>query len=725
MKNKLFLYIILALALVFSASAIGNVNIIESTASVSGNPGAINSTEYITVQNTGGSDLNNIAVSSTDLASGSETIASTAIEFVPASVNLGPGNSTEVAIILTIPSNQKAGTYVGSMSAEHNASHKDYASLVATVNSVPGYTASADSPTIAKGLSGQITVTVTNTGNTDISGLSYSVSNPFTSGAETLSISSSAAGTRSVPYGSDNTLTISFNPPSNQVSGTYAGSVDLSHSGIDITVPLTVTVRDPLYSVSLGDVVYPESRRDTNVTKNVTITNNGDYALTGITLTDSDTETWISGAVPPALAAGSSFTVILTSTVPEDADSGSDKVGTLDFKSNQLNKSVDIMTNARSMLEFDSVKVSIDDGSWDSLNDGGTADDEARPGDTFAVKVKLENLYDDNDDDIDMENIEINAVFHNAGEGGDDIEGDIEFDDVKAGDRSDEEEIDFDDDVIDWEADAGKLLVELFAEAEDDNNAMHEAYFSFYIDVERENKAEFIFTRLDAPAEVACGRSFTLYVDGRSIGEKSDNEVVMKLDSNALGLNIREEFEMGAYDDEECDALDRDEDDCIEFTYRTTVDVSESLASGTYTIIGKMYRDDGNKQTDEETLDVRVDCSEPSSSSTSGTSGTSGTSSSTSGGTTATTTPTTTTPTTPTTQPGATTSTVEVFYGAGEATPSPKGVVATMPTMITDTTREAGFTESVGYLALLSILSILAIAAIIVLLIYAFTKPAE
>jgi hypothetical protein len=736
---------------------------------------------------------------------------------------------------------QRAGTYTGTAFAVYNITNQDSMSLVATVSPAPSYSATSTSPSIVQGTSGTLTVNVTNTGNVDLAGLSYRVTDPFTSGGDVLDVTSSNVGTITVTYGSSNTFNVAFSPSLSQAAGTYSGSVNLTYGTNTLIVPLTVTVSpinrqltgsatsagvailrsaatvltrtagdltltntgntaltgvtisatdltgpgtisapaltvsdngftmavgasktvhvtpngvpgsaasgtytgtlqinyggtstlsvpfsvvvsDAVASITLAEVVYPASARETNVSTTVTIANNGAFQLNAVSLTTSAPNTWISGAVPGVLPVGGSFTVTLMSTVPEDADSGLHKIGTLTFGSAEYNKSVDIKTNAESMLEFDSVKVSIDDGSWDNVNNGDTADDDARPGSTFGVKVKLENLFSD-DTDNELSDVELTAIFNAAGEDGDDIEGDSETFDIDAGDKSEEIELEFDDDVIDWDVDAGKLSMEITASGEDENNAIHTARFNLSINVEREKKSDFIITRLDAPTSAVCGRSFTLYVDGKSIGEDSDDEVILKITSSDLGLNQEEKFEMGAYDGEECDALDGDED-CIDFNYQTSVDVPSAL-SGEYTITAKVYRDNGGDVTDEEDVEINVQCSNPTSSQqddydyeeTDTTTGTSTGTTTGNAGTTST--------TKQTTTPSATKASVEVMYGGTTTVPSTRGVTATMPTRITDTTKKAGFTESEGYLALLSVLSVLAIIGIIVLLVWAFSKPAK
>jgi uncharacterized membrane protein len=719
MAKKMFLYLILALALAFGVSAVGNVNIVEGSVSIIDNPGAINGTQHITVNNTGTFTLSNIAMNSTTLTSGVNTIPGTAVTFVLNPVSLNAGESAAVAVIATIPSTQRAGTYTGTITASHNSSHQDTASLTVSVNEAHSCAATATSPTIAKGMSGEIAVNVTNTGNADIPDLGYTVSSVFTSTAGNITYSSLTPHPFPISYGSSNTVRIGFSPPASQASGVYSGQIAMSYSGCNLTLPLTFTVRDPVYSISMPDIIYPSSGRNVNVTQTATVTNNGDYALTGITLNTTAPNTWVTTPVPGSLAAGASFTVTLISTVPEDADSGTRQIGTLAFTSSHLNSSSAIKTNAVSKLAFDSVKVSLEDGSWKSVNNGSTFGDDAKPGDTFAVKVKLENLFTD-DEDIDMD-ADVTALFKGAGEDGEDIDGDSDSVDIDAGEKSSEIEIDFDEDTIDWEASAGKLVMELTAVGNDDNGATHTATYNFSIELKRETDSEILFTRFDGPSTARCGSSFTLYAEGRSVGEDSEDEAVLKIINDNLGINVEEKFPIGTYDDDDdCNSMDdEDESDCREFEYSRTIQVPAGMAPGTYTIEGKLYTRDGDEQTDEETIEVDVECS--SSASTAEEEETQTTSTT---GTTTTTTQRPATPAATTTPPaqGATTSSVEVMYGGGR-TSAARGIAATMPTRITDTTREKGFTDSNGYVALLSVLSVLLIIGIIVLLVYAFSRP--
>ncbi|MBI5881411.1 hypothetical protein HZB90_04740, partial [archaeon] len=407
------------------------MNIVEASVSVSGNPGTTNRTQHFTAQNLVTLSLDGIASNSSNLFGGSGTIPGSAISFVPSTYSLPGSGTLAITIEANIPSGQRADSYVGSITTYISDSNQDSASFTLTVNPVAGYTATATSPSLVQGTSGVITVNVTNTGNAPIpypsgTGLRYTVMDPFVSGANVLDVTSVATSTINIGYGASNSFNIMFNPGTTQPTGTYAGQVNLSYGGVNITLPLittitpiirqmsgsvttggivinrntstvfrtipstltlnntgnyplsgvtisisnlvgpggnisgssisisdngfalavgagrtvtltpagtvlasgtysgtitvsyggtstlsipfSVTVSDAVASVSLPEVVYPSSGRNVNITQTITITNNGDYTLTGITLTTTASNTWVTTAVPGSLAVGGSFT---------------------------------------------------------------------------------------------------------------------------------------------------------------------------------------------------------------------------------------------------------------------------------------------------------------------------------------------------------------------------------------------------------------------------------
>jgi uncharacterized membrane protein len=844
MANKLILYVLFALALVFSASA--SISIQESSVAMNVVPGTTNATP-ITVWNTDLTQADNIGFNATvmnDVPSTGVTIPASALTESPSVLSLPSGGSSAVALMVSAPANQKAGLYQTIVSAVHNSTAKDTVLLSITVLPVPSYTVASTSPSIVQGLSGSMIVNISNTGNAALSGVQYAVSD-FTSGSNTLSVSGSKTGTVSVAYAGSSALTFLFNPSSSLPIGTYSGHINTTYGGVVTTTQLalnvvainramtgtatnaalvinrvsstvygmtpgslvltntgnyaltgvniqltnlsgptviqasnvfisdnnfalgigasktvtltplglsgtlpagtytgnivisyggtstltkqfSIVVSDAHASISMPEVLYPASEREVNVSQSITISNNGDFALNNIQLTSTVTNTWITGSVPGSLAVGGSFLVTVTSTVPKSVNAGPTKIGELVFTSTEYTARSAIKTNVPAKLAFDSVKISIDDNSYKSVDNGESISDDAKPGSTFAVKVKIENLFT-NDEDITMEDVKVDATFFAAGEDGEDIEGDSESVDIDGGEKSSELTIDFDSDTIDWDASSGDLKMELIATGEDEKGGAHKATFNFTVKIERESNSEIIFSRFDVPTSISCGRTFTVYVDGRNIGEDKDGDVLLKIQGEALGISIEENFAMGAYDgDEDCNAIEEDEDsECREFQYTKTVQVPSDIAPGTYTIYARLYRDNGDKQTDEDSQDVTVVCGGTTTTTTTTTTPT--TSTTTTTPTTSTTTSTTTTKPATTGTTSGTTSSVEIMYGTGRPSSTTRGAIAATPTRISDTTRSggSGFTASTGYIALLSLLSVAAIIAIIGLIIYGATKPKE
>ncbi len=734
MKKTILIGILMALALVFGVSAqVGQLNIQDSIISMNADPGTT-AQQTFTVQNQDTTlTMSPIALSGSDLT-GPETIPQSQVTFSPSSLSLAPSGSTTVTALVSLSSNQRAGTYTGLVTATYNDTNYDTATLQLTVNERTSMSASAPSTDIAKGNSGIVTITITNTGNHDLNNVAYTIDSALTrnGGTETLTYSGTSTGTLSISYGSSTTKVLAFNVPANQASGTYTGTATFTYGNVTETSTITVTVAEPQYSVNLPEVVHPEANIGNEVTTQITITNDGDYALTGINLTTDDSDTTITYNAPATFNPGNSFTATVTTKVPDDAK-GNDQttVGKLTFTSNEYTTSSDIKVTVGNKLEIDRVRMSIADASWKTIHEDEKYDpDQLKPGAKFEMTIKVENLFDDNSE-IDIDDISVDAVIANAGEDGDDLEGDVDSFKVKAQDKSDDVKINFDDDNFAWDIDEGEHQVTIKVTGVDDNGGEHEDTFNFTLDFKRDSGAYFMLQRADAvPSSAQCGSSVNLYIDGRSIGEDNDDKAQLKITSTALGIQIKEEFAIGAYDDDDCDAMDPDEDpeDCNQFSYKKTFIVPQGIASGTYPIKVELFNDGGDEKTDEGTIDVQVSCSSTSTSST--TTSSSGTSSSSSNG--GTSSSGTTTKTTTTTQPTQTTQPVvqngqpgqvAVYYGGSQTPTSTQGVAANEATKITDTTYKKGsFKDSPAYLALLSIIGVLLIVAIIGLIAFAVSR---
>lgn len=483
-------------------------------------------------------------------------------------------------------------------------------------------------------------------------------------------------------------------------SGTYTGNLVLAHSAENYTVPVSYVLENAVSAVTMGNVNYPESDDDDLVNGSVTVTNTGAVTLSNLVFETTAAATTITNLaqLPSTLAPAESFSVNLETQLSSNFTGGKDvKIGDLKLTSNKINKTSGIYTNIQGKLEI--TKVKFGGSSVDS--DGDTFSKEFEPGDTFEVIVYLENLFTD-DEDINIEDIEIDVVVKGVGEDEDDVSGDAEISKLKA-DEKDSDTITWDEDnEIDFDSESGKHEVTVKVSGEDENGITHEDEWTLEIDVERDSGLAFEFTDIELSKEtVTCGSSFTVYVDGRSVGENDKDNVYLLIQNSDLEISDKNTFDIGDYQSDDCDAIEEDDEGCSEFTYSKTFTVASNTKAGTYPITVKWWPEL------QETLNLKVVCGDDDSSSSSQSSSSSNGNSDNSNAN---------TPTSNGVSTGSTQSGLSLNYAGGESQiPSPAS--SAFATKVTDTTSKQvqGLSDGV-YTALLVLLNILIIGGIIVAL---------
>ncbi len=288
MAQKAFMFVGMLALLILSfslvSSAVDDVQFYPSSAIVSGNQGA-QVTGNFNVENTlSVTDINNIYVTFQSLVLGSSTIPNTSLSFTVASTIAASQNASGT-LIVNIPSNQLAGTYQGSMTLYGNTSSSSLRGtlpITLTVNSQPSLTVTQSG--LTKTSNG--TVTITNTGNTVLSGLVLSSLNDadfnVTFGSlgstslnpgqsTTASISSTNAG--NLNLGEDSTVSIRAtsgtvtNTGSVEIPVTYCSDLELSDTNNQLKI---TDVRD----LSSGDDWAWSPLKD--ISLRVTVENNYD-----------------------------------------------------------------------------------------------------------------------------------------------------------------------------------------------------------------------------------------------------------------------------------------------------------------------------------------------------------------------------------------------------------------------------------------------------------------
>ena len=167
--------------------------------------------------------------------------------------------------------------------------------------------------------------------------------------------------------------------------------------------------------------------------------------------------------------------------------------------------------------------------------DGGKID--AVPGSKLELKIKLKNLYTD-DEDVEINDITIEGTLKDI-DNGDDLEDDTnDFDLNPEKDRELSLEFNIPLEVEDDEYD---LIVEI--KGENERSFYYSKKIEFEVEVDKE-KHDVIFNNLEFENNnIQCGGSANLKVNVVNLG--TENEVVRLVISNQeLDINVRESFEL-------------------------------------------------------------------------------------------------------------------------------------------------------------------------------------
>ena len=244
--------------------------------------------------------------------------------------------------------------------------------------------------------------------------------------------------------------------------------------------------------------------------------------------------------------------------------------------------------SAQSMLDITDITVKVNGDRQSADENGGTID--VPPDSTLDLKIKIENLFDKDIDDIEIENVEIEAILEDIDDG-DDMDETSDDKDISAG-RDETFNIEF---KIPLRIDGSETYtLTVTATGEDTEGEEHTAEVVFDVEADKENHELRFLRREVSPTKVSCSRTATLRVDMINTGD-NDEDVEFSIQNSALDYLVERDFEM---------VEDIDDDD-NEYSFSDTLSL-QSAAIGVYPfkILAK-YRD--GRETLEETLTIAVE----------------------------------------------------------------------------------------------------------------------
>ena len=204
------------------------------------------------------------------------------------------------------------------------------------------------------------------------------------------------------------------------------------------------------------------------------------------------------------------------------------------------------------------------------------------------IEVKVENDYTE-----DMEDVEVTVRILNVD--GDDLEEDAEIGDL---DEGDDDTIKVTFDLRNEDIDEEEYVIEVTVTGDGvDDNSDHETVETKTVQLEIDNHKIVIDRASLSSSTLTCDAHTTLHVEVDNVGKKDEDNVVIKVTNDALGLNSKKsniDLEKFFDDDNEYDT-----------SFNINVD---GARAGSYPITVEVFRDTDRLE-DTETVTLTVsDC---------------------------------------------------------------------------------------------------------------------
>lgn len=579
--KKLITIMLAFVILSVSAFAIQDVEWLSNDINLTAAPG--NTVSGLVDINNSGNETINVSFSGYTLTSNSNTLE---LSPIANETNMTPGDEQAITIEAIVATNQIAGNYTGTLTANTGSASDDLAVTVTVTQNTGGFsTSSLTSGTTLPGVTHKANVTVYNSYNTP---LIVVMSGNLTDGTNTLSVTEKTLNL--APFESRN-VTVDLAVPSNQPAGDYNGNVIFTYDNntYEDSYTLTVEEKATFNATNANQDLLPGETESVVIT----LTKTGNMDITNINLTYVKTTLYDNNANKITLSfnptivnlTGNTATIVVDIDADSEIDTGSYSTTVTFTGDNGETATSTLSVNIESILRVRNV---------DLTSDG--KDNELKPGETLNIDVKVENI----DQDIDLENVFVTVRFLDGSrvledDDGDDIEEESDDFDLDADDK---ETISFTIEMPSEDVDDGdRYTVEITVEGRNTDDR----YQTFTV-VDTSEEIEFIketheisFSELSlSPEAVKCSKRTALDLSVKNIGKKNEDvELVIKNDE--LGIYVSKNFE-----------LDKDPGDSDnKWSNVFYFDLDDNIETGTYPILVEAYYDD-NDESIRKSVDLIV-----------------------------------------------------------------------------------------------------------------------
>ena len=295
-------------------------------------------------------------------------------------------------------------------------------------------------------------------------------------------------------------------------------------------------------------------------------------------------------------------TVSFTIEVPHDEDAGERNIGEIiisDTNDNELDR-LTLRQETKSMIILNKFKVYYTNEDGDSEKDNFDGQDEdfeldenVRSGTKVTFIFEIENLFDDDYDDGELEDIKLIIEVDDNDLYKDDFEEEYDLDNLGASDES-EFTVSF---TIDDEADSNDYSFEISLEAEDGKGAKHTYQGELTFNVEKVKDDLRIINLEITPEKITtCSEKLNIEVNLKNFGTANQRDVRLGVYSSRFGID---ENVAGI-------SIDRNSKINNEFQKKFQFSLDKDLTPGLYPVDFTVYIDD-DKQIDYERLFIGVE----------------------------------------------------------------------------------------------------------------------
>ena len=344
-----------------------------------------------------------------------------------------------------------------------------------------------------------------------------------------------------------------------------------------VTAEITTDENDLTFSVNYESL--EDNDDELSIEQKVTLTNSGEVAenLTISFERNSDYDVDVEESLLQ-LSASSSADITIKGTIPVNVDQGQEEIGKLKITDSTETKEYSVYIDVKSMLEIKKIKVIVNGDEEKTIDEDNEEIKNLNPGDKIELRFQLENLFDEDYDDGEIDG-EIAIKLDNS-DFGDDVDEEEEFF-IEAGEKltSNDEEIVLSFDVpMDAEDEDYQLEVEI--EGKDDNKAKYQETWTINLEIERENDDVRVDLFTISPSEVSCSREVKFVTKVVNYGKNRQKHAALSIYNTNLDLDIHENF-----------LLERGTNDDNEYFKEVLVDISDDVMAGTYLISATAYYD--------------------------------------------------------------------------------------------------------------------------------------